>query len=62
MTEWRLVMELPLEIQLGMIQLYLNNLPSTLHLSENSKSTYRFSSFELDEALVDDIGEIGAIN
>ena len=58
----RLAMELPLETQLHMIQLYLNNLLQTLSLPAKSKSTCRFFSFKLNKDLVDDIGKIGAIN
>ena len=60
--ECRLAMELPVETQLDMIQLYLDNLPQTLPLPAKSKSTCRFFSFKLNKDLVDDIGEIGAIN
>ena len=55
-------MELPLETQLDMIQLYLDNLLQTLPLLAKSKSTCIFFSFKLNKDLVDDIGEIGAIN
>ena len=40
--ECRLAMELPLETQLDMIQLYLDNLLQTLPLPAKSKSTANF--------------------